>query len=114
MIRIAVFGCGYSGAKHGRAFNELPSARLRMVADPSAARRAHIESTYRVKDNATHSVAIATPVSTHYRLAREGLLAGTALLVEKPIVASAAEAREPCILASSLNRVLMVGHAHVL
>ena len=124
MIQVAVIGCGYWGAKHVRVFNEMGSARLSMVADPREARRAHIERTYRnvatvadyrqvLDDEATQGVVIATPVSTHFRLAREALLAGKDVLVEKPLAASAEEARELCTLADQLGRILMVGHTYV-
>jgi len=55
-------------------------------------------------------VVIATPVSTHYRLAREALLAGKDVLVEKPLTDNAAQALELCRLAELHGRVLMVGH----
>ena len=53
---------------------------------------------------------IATPISTHYRLAHEALAAGKHVLVEKPITASAAESEQLVAEADRLNRVLMVGH----
>ncbi len=121
MINVAVIGCGYWGSKHVRVFHELPQARLAAVADPSEARRAHAERTYPatptvadyhdvLRDAAIQGVVIATPVSTHYQLAREALLAGKDVLVEKPLTDNAAEARELCLLADRLGRVLMVGH----
>jgi predicted dehydrogenase len=121
MTRIAVIGCGYWGSKHVRVFNELPNVELAMVADPSEARRAHIQGGYpNVPTTADYQevlrrddidgVVIATPVTTHYRLAREALLAGKDVLVEKPLTDSAAQARELCLLADRLGRVLMVGH----
>ncbi len=96
MVGIAVIGCGYWGSKHVRVFSELPDARLAMVADASEARRAHVERSYpNTPTTADHQdilsnpdvqgVVIATPVSTHYQLAREALLAGKDVLVEKPL-----------------------------
>jgi predicted dehydrogenase len=55
-------------------------------------------------------VVIATPVRTHFRLAKEALLHGKHVLVEKPLTASVAEAEELVALAKELNLVLMVGH----
>ncbi|MDQ3826195.1 MAG: Gfo/Idh/MocA family oxidoreductase, partial [Actinomycetota bacterium] len=91
------------------------------VADPSPGRLAHVERTYPnvpttydhndvLRSNDVEGVVIATPVSTHFRLAREALLAGKDVLVEKPLTDNAAEARELCLLADRLGRVLMVGH----
>ncbi len=56
------------------------------------------------------AVAIATPVATHYPIAREALLAGKDVFVEKPLALRAAEAEELVELARARGRVLMVGH----
>jgi predicted dehydrogenase len=56
------------------------------------------------------AVVIATPVHTHYRLAKLALQHGKHVLVEKPLAASIAEAEELVILAEEQQRVLMVGH----
>jgi predicted dehydrogenase len=56
---------------------------------------------------------VATPTSTHYRIAKEALEARKHVLVEKPITTRAAEAVELCELASDVGRVLMVGHVFV-
>jgi predicted dehydrogenase len=56
------------------------------------------------------AVAIATPVPTHHAIAREALLAGKDVLVEKPMTMSAAEAEALVSLARERGRILMVGH----
>jgi predicted dehydrogenase len=56
------------------------------------------------------AIAIATPVHTHYQLAREALLQGKHVLVEKPLTTNIAEAEELVALAEERQRVLMVGH----
>jgi predicted dehydrogenase len=56
------------------------------------------------------AIAIATPVRTHYQLAREALLHGKHVLVEKPLTASVTEAEELVALAEERQRILMVGH----
>jgi predicted dehydrogenase len=53
---------------------------------------------------------VATPIRTHYALAREALLAGKHVLVEKPLAASVHEAQELLQLARERELVLMVGH----
>src|SRR3989440_9195491 len=55
-------------------------------------------------------VVIATPVRTHYRLAKEALLSGKHVLVEKPLTANIAEAEELVAIAQEQGRILMVGH----
>ena len=61
-------------------------------------------------DPSIEAVAIATPVGTHYELARAALEAGKHVFVEKPLAASAAEAAELVALARELGLVLMTGH----
>lgn len=53
---------------------------------------------------------IATPTSSHYTIAKEALLHGKHVLVEKPFVTSVKEGEELCELASSKNKILMVDH----
>jgi predicted dehydrogenase len=63
-----------------------------------------------IKDSTIDVVVIATPVSTHYPLAKEALQNGKHLLVEKPLTASAAEAEELLNIAEQKNLTLMVDH----
>ncbi len=55
-------------------------------------------------------VIIATPVGTHYPLARMALEAGCHVLVEKPLAASTEEAADLVGLAAARRLQLMVGH----
>jgi predicted dehydrogenase len=121
MIGVGVIGAGYWGPKHIRNFGALPGARVAMVADLSEARLAPIRAQYRgVQTTTDHrhllrardvdAVVIATSVTTHARLAREALLAGKHVLVEKPLAASSAQCKDLIRLAAEHGRVLMVGH----
>src|SRR5213078_1221104 len=72
-----------------------------------------IKTTTRAQDvfgSDLDGVVIATPVRTHYRLAKEALLSGKHVLVEKPLTASLAQAQELVTLAQAQGRILMVGH----
>jgi len=66
-----------------------------------------------LRDPAIDAVYLATPVSTHYRLSKEALLAGKHVLVEKPIATTADEAEELAALSRARGLVLMVGHTFV-
>ena len=93
-----------------------------MVADLDARRlesvalnqyQSWIQKTTRIEDifdSDVDGVVIATPVRTHYRLAKEALLHGKHVLVEKPLTASVEEAEELVALAKRQQRILMVGH----
>lgn len=53
-------------------------------------------------------VLITTPNQTHYAMVKESLLAGKHVLVEKPLVATVAEAEELAELAKRQGKVLYV------
>ena len=61
-------------------------------------------------DETVDAVVIATPVPTHYELARQALLAGKHVLVEKPPAMRAVEMDELVALAAERDLVLMPGH----
>ena len=72
-----------------------------------------LQTTLHVQDLLTadlDGVVIATPVHTHYQLAKEALLCGKHVLVEKPLTASVREAEELVTLAQRQHMTLMVGH----
>jgi predicted dehydrogenase len=101
----------------------MPGAELAMVAEQRLDRMEYVRTHYpRVKAVPDHrtllqadvdSVVVATPIHTHYELARAALLAGKHVLVEKPLTASLAEALELMQLAEEQERVLMVGHTYL-
>ncbi len=56
------------------------------------------------------AVAIASPVSTHFELARRALERGLHVLVEKPLCIRSEEGEALVAIAARQNRVLMVDH----
>lgn len=119
-IQFAVVGWGYWGPKIGRNLDTLPLGEVTMVADMDAYRLATLKANQPSLRTTTHSadvfqsdvdgVVIATPVNTHYILAKQALLAGKHVLVEKPLTANVAQAEELVSLAEQQKRILMVGH----
>src|SRR6266700_6029560 len=119
-LRFGVIGWGYWGPKIARNLNSLPHAAVTMVADMDTHRltslsvnQPEIRRTTCAEDvflSDVDGVVIATPVQTHYRLAKEALLQGKHVLVEKPLTANVAEAEEMVALAQEQRRILMVGH----
>jgi predicted dehydrogenase len=63
-----------------------------------------------VEDKSIDAVAIATPVASHFELARRAILAGKHVLVEKPMCATVAQGEELVELAARQGVVLMVDH----
>jgi predicted dehydrogenase len=58
-------------------------------------------------------VAIATPVSTHFKLAMDALVARKHVFVEKPLAQSSEQCLEMAEAAAQRNLTLMVGHTFV-
>ncbi len=116
--KVAVVGVGHLGSRHARVYAESPGAELVGVADVDLARaravadahgiRAVADFTDLIPDVAAASVAV--PTVNHREVTAELLEAGVHVLVEKPIAASLAEAREMVDLARKRARVLAVGH----
>lgn len=124
MIGVAVIGYGYWGPNLARNFAESPGWRLVGVSDLSQRRLAaatvrfpgiDTSTDYHIflRDPRVEAVAIATPVSTHFSIAREALQARKHVLVEKPLATMAQEALQLLEEAERCQRVLMVDHTFV-
>ncbi len=122
-LRFGLIGWGYWGPKIARNLFTIPNSTVSIIADMDVRRLASlsttqpgIQTTTQVEDvfrSDVDAVVIATPVRTHYRLAKEALLHGKHVLVEKPLTANLAEAEELVALAEQQQRILMVGHTFV-
>ncbi len=117
-LRCAVVGAGYLGRFHAQKYAGLAQCELVGIADPEAAARERIGAELGVATHADYrdllgrvdAVSVATPTTLHHAVARDFLRAGAHVLVEKPIAATAAEARELIAIAGERGRVLQVGH----
>lgn len=122
-IRVGLIGSGYWGPKLARNFHDLAGAELTMVSDLSLERLEEIHHLYpdvertqdyaEILDGKVDAVVIATPVHTHYRIARDALLAGKHVLVEKPITSNSNNAKDLIHIATERGLTLMVGHTFV-
>ena len=115
-LRVGQAGLGYWGRNLARNFDDLTD--LRWLCDASEERRAEFAERYpnaqvtadfeeMVSSGDLDAVVIATPVPTHYPLARSALAAGLHVFVEKPPAMQAAEMEE-LIDAGELGEVLVV------
>ena len=120
MVKVGVVGLGYWGPKLARNFHENPNAELTRVCDLDQTRLDHVTRLYpavqatRQYDDLLASdvdaIVVATPVSTHHRLAMAALRAGKHVLVEKPLAASETDAMEIAETAERRHLAAMVGH----
>jgi predicted dehydrogenase len=90
--------CDLDGSQHEGLAQLYPHARLTTELDDVLA------------DDSVEAVVIATPVPTHYELARRTLEAGKHVFVEKPPSMRGSELEELCELSESRGLVLMPGH----
>ncbi len=120
-MKIAVIGCGYWGPNLVRNFLQSHKVNQLICCDLDSKRLEHMQRLYpSIQTTTNHeellrmadldAVAIATPVRTHYPLAKEFLSRGVNVFVEKPFTDSAESALELVKLAEEKKKILMVGH----
>jgi predicted dehydrogenase len=120
-LRFGQIGYGYWGPLMLRNLAKQKNAEVALLADLSEQRLADAQRTYPglpvTRDPADvlsapdiDAVYIATPLATHFDLARQALVQGKHVLVEKPLTDSAVAARTLIKLAEEQGLILMVGH----
>lgn len=121
MIKLGVIGYGYWGPNIVRNFSGHQDCKVIAVCDKNPAalarvlgRHPGVRVTTEVDDIVTSSeidaVAIVTPVSYHYELAKKALESGKHVFVEKPFTATSVQAEELVELAEQKNLQIMVDH----
>jgi predicted dehydrogenase len=118
-VKVGVVGLGYWGPNLARNFDELGALGALCDLDPALRERfarrfpgARIYAEYDelLADDSLDGIVIATPVPTHFELARIALETGRHALVEKPPAMRGAEMEELVDLAEAESLVLMPGH----
>jgi predicted dehydrogenase len=119
-----VIGCGYWGPNLIRNLGVAHRSRVTLCSDLDQSRLDHMQELYPslkttrdyrdiLADPDISAVAIATPVSTHFKLAMDALAARKHVFVEKPLAQSSEQCLELASEAARRNLVLMVGHTFV-
>ncbi len=124
MIKIGLIGFGYWGPNLARNFNVNPDLELVAICDFSTDRREaacrfypqvrlsdNIDDLY--SDTQIDVIAIATPVTFHYELAKRALMSGRHVWIEKPMTEKIEQAQELIDLAQQKNKVIFVDHTFV-
>jgi len=121
MIKVGIIGYGYWGPNLVRNFFNQKQCIVKKVADSRKERLQLLSNGYPsitgvldadeiINDNDIDAVIIATPVFTHFTLAKKALLNGKHVLLEKPMASSVEECNELIDLALQKNLKLMVDH----
>jgi UDP-2-acetamido-3-amino-2,3-dideoxy-glucuronate N-acetyltransferase len=116
---IAVIGSGYWGKNLVRNYHAIGA--LKLICDKNESTLAQFQPQYPGIETCSaitdvlnrddiQGVVIATPAETHFPIAREALLSGKHVYVEKPLVLDEAEGEDLISLADQKQRILMVGH----
>lgn len=124
MIRVGVIGYGYWGPNLVRNLAECDDARVTTIADLRPDRRALAARQHPgarivedpaaiLGDTGVDAVVVATPITTHFELAKRALEAGKHVLVEKPLAHTVEHAKSLIDLALRGNLTLMVDHTFV-
>ena len=122
-LTVGIIGQGYWGPKLTRNFVDLLGFDHVSIADFRKDRLDDVIKYYpeitavkngdELFEGDTDALVIATPVHTHFTLAKIALLAGKHVLVEKPLTSHTLQAQELVALAKSKGLTLMVGHTYV-
>jgi predicted dehydrogenase len=121
---VALVGYGYWGPNLLRNFIDLQDAWVQWVCDARPEALEKVKTRYPavprtsdyqevLDDPKVEAVVLATPISTHFPLAKQALLAGKSVFIEKPMASNGTEAAELIRLAEDKGLTLMVGHTFV-
>jgi predicted dehydrogenase len=121
MLKLGVIGYGYWGPNVVRNFAIQPDCEVVAVCDKNPKVLANVASRYPsirttsdpdelIRSHAIDALAIVTPVSTHYELARKALENGKHVFVEKPLTATSAQGEALIEVAERRNLQIMVDH----
>jgi predicted dehydrogenase len=124
MINVGLIGFGYWGPNLARNFNLNTDFNLSAICDFSsdrlevAGRHYPQVNLYKdlnefYKDKGIDVIAIATPVATHYKLAKNAILTGRHVWLEKPMTETVEHAEELIELAAQKKKILLVDHTFV-
>lgn len=120
-MNIAIIGYGYWGPNLVRNFSLVNNCKVKMVSDFRQDRLVIVSKTYPgikvstdpddiLLSKEIDAVVIATPVFTHFSLAKKALENGKHVLLEKPMTSTIKEAEELMNLAKQKGLLLMVDH----
>jgi predicted dehydrogenase len=117
-LRVAVVGAGYLGTFHARKYAEMNGVDLVAVVDTektkarSLARELSVRACQRPEEifDEVDAVSVAVPTCSHFPVAREFLLRGVDVLIEKPVTSTLPEATALIRIAERKGCILQVGH----
>ena len=119
IIRTAVIGAGKMGEIHARVYSKLPQSRLVAVVDTDFQKARKLAKKYNCQAfekpdeilRMVDAVTVATPTSSHQKIAKLFIENNIAVLIEKPLAENIEQGRKIVELAKSKSLVAAVGHS---
>ncbi len=123
-LRVAIIGYGYWGPNLVRNFTAVEQAEVVAVCDLVKERLKEVKRKYPaiditknfagvLQDTSIDAVVIATPLSTHFPLAKKALSAGKHVWIEKPMTETSVQALELIRIAKQKKLILHVDHIFI-
>lgn len=118
-IHVGLIGFGLAGrCFHAPVIDSVPGLKVTAILkrEPPGAGNLWPGARYvptlaeMLRDDSIRLVVVATPNTSHFSYAKEALLAGRDVVVDKPFTITSGEARELCEIARSGKRQLSVYH----
>lgn len=124
MTNIAIIGYGYWGKNLFRNFQSHKNIEIKYVIDKDKQKLEYInkhfpsintEINYKItlEDKSIDALIIATPSSSHYIIAKEALLAGKHVFIEKPMTTSLKDALELKKIAINQNKIIQIDYTFI-
>jgi len=120
-VVVGIVGLGYWGPNLLRNFSQIEQCKVKVCCDLDEEILASIKKQYNymettnsysylIEDSEIDAIIIATSAATHYSLAKQAILNGKNVFVEKPLSLEVSHAEELALMAEKHNVKLMVGH----
>ena len=118
MLKVGVVGVGHLGKVHTKLWKEVGGVQFVGVFDENPAMASAAANEYNTKNfddlnsliREVDALSIVTTTQAHYAVAREAILAGKHVLIEKPITVTTEHAEELIELAKKMRVKIQVGH----
>ncbi len=117
-LKVGIVGTGYLGKLHSKLLANSNTSDFIGVYDLNKSEAEKVASENKVKAfedlskliAETDALIVVTPTPTHYKIAKEILLSGKHVFIEKPITDNIDDASELVNIASRMNLNIQVGH----
>ena len=117
-IKVGVIGVGHLGQHHARIYAGMEGVELAGICDTDIRRAKKFARKYKTSAFTDHKqmfgmincASVVVPTDLHYHVAKDCLLNGISVLIEKPVTKSVGEADDLLNIARDRKLIIQVGH----